>query len=346
MSAGIVESLDRQRRAFEAMGSPFYASALVEVIADYAKPSVVARFFAADPARVTASAPALRLFGALHYCALDGRAPSIARHLPSCGGDGDAVAFWSEARGVLAERDAEIGVLYADTPQTNEVGRSTLLLAGLLEVVARTGKPIRLFDVGASAGLNARVDAYRYEGDGWTWGDADSPLVLKNRTRSGKPRHLGESLHVVERRGCDARPLDVSSAHDRLRLRSFVWPDQLERLARLDAALEIAQQIPMPVDRADLFAWIDERAQPCSGTATVVMHSIVAEHLSEQGRAQLEALMHALGAKANDAAPFAWLRMEFGSKDWAETLVTLWPNGEETSIATSDGHAQGIVWAA
>jgi hypothetical protein len=244
-------------------------------------------------------------------------------------------------------REREIAVHYAETPQTNEVARSTVLLAGASAVAERTGLPLRLLDVGASAGLNGRLDCYRYEGDGWAWGDPNSPLVLRNRTRAGAPMLLGEPLPIAERHGCDMHPLDVANARDRLRLLSYVWADQLERVDRLQAAFAAARHMPMHIDRADLFSWIANNAEPVAETVTVVMHSVVMDHLPPEGRTQLEAEIAGLGALANGHAPLAWLRMEQGpERKWYETRLTLWPGSEETLIARSDGHGQEIVWNA
>ena len=40
---------------------------------------------------------------------------------------------------------------------------------------SETGRPLRLLEIGASAGLNLRFDRYRYEQDDEAWGPRDSP---------------------------------------------------------------------------------------------------------------------------------------------------------------------------
>lgn len=341
----LLHKLERQRRACAAMGSPLYAGLLQHAIDDYNQRGPFFAFIAADERRAEMSMPGLRLLGALHFLALDETAPLYAAHLPSCGGDGDADAAWSQARILLESHEREIAVHYAETPQTNEVGRSTVLLAGASRIAQRTGLPLRLFDVGASAGLNARLDCYRYEGDGWAWGDPHSPLVLRNRTREGAPRLT--DVTIAERHGCDMHPLDVASARDRKRLLSYVWADQLERIERLNAAFAAARRTPMRIDRADMLSWIAGSAEPRADRATTIMHSVVLDHLSPEDSTQFEATVTGLGSLARADAPVAWLRMEMDAQHkWFETRVTLWPAGEETLIARSDGHGQEITWIA
>jgi hypothetical protein len=342
-----LQKLERQSRACEAMGSPLYAALLKHAIRNYNERGTFFGFVTSDLRRAEMSMPGLRLLGALHFLALEGSAPEYAAHLPSCGGDGDADAAWNIATQMLERNAHEIALHYAETPQTNEVARSTVLLGGAWAIAERTGKPLHLFDLGASAGLNARLDCYRYEGDGWTWGDPMSPLVLRNRTREGAPHFPSEPLPIAERHGCDMHPLDIASARDRMRLLSYVWADQLERVDRLQSAFAAARRIPMHVDRADLHAWTALSVEPQPGAANVVMHSVVMDHLPHEARTQLEATIAGLGATARIDAPFAWLRMEMDQHNkWFETRITLWPGAEEHLIARSDGHGQEISWVA
>ncbi len=169
--------------------------------------------------------------------------------------------------------------------------------------------------------------------------------MLCNSTREGAPK-LGP-LAIAERHGCDVHPLDVTNERDRMRLLSFVWPDQLERIARLQSALAIARGVPMHVDRGDAIAWLRSRVRTAPGSAAVVMHSVVADHLDETTCAELYGAIAERAATARPDAPFAWLRMEMDqTRTWFETRVTLWPGGEERLIASSDGHGQGIRWSA
>ena len=45
---------------------------------------------------------------------------------------------------------------------------------------------------------------------------------------------------MIERAACDRAPVDLADPIARRRLRAFVWADQFDRLARLDAAIAAA----------------------------------------------------------------------------------------------------------
>ena len=339
-------SLHAQATVCAAMGSPFYGALLDAAARDYRNGGPVRAFFDASPQRRTASHIGIRLMGALHLRALDGSAPALARHFPSCGGDGDADAAWREARRLLAEEVERFAAPYERTPQTNEVARTMPLLGGLLAIADSVRLPIRLLDVGTSAGLNLRLDRFRYEGADWSWGDPASTLVLRNSTIGGRPAHLDVRPRVVERAGCDLHPLDVVRESDCLELRSFVWADQRERFQRLEAATAIARAVPAALDAADFLEWIPRCAVPQEGVTTVVMHSVVTEHLTAEVHEQMQRAIEDACNAATPASPMAWLRLEpLGTYPY-ETRVTFWPSGEERLIARSDGHAQSIEWIA
>lgn len=338
------EQLRQQSLMCAAMGSRFYGRVLDAAARDYRDGGPLRAFFDADSRRRNAPRAGLRLMGALQCRALDGSAPGLAAHFPSCGGDGDAGAAWDEARALFESEAESFAALYERTPQTNEVARATPLLAGLLAIADAAPLPVRLFDVGTSAGLNLRLDRFRYEGRDWSWGDPASPLVLREQTQSGRPRHLAARLQIVKRAGCDVHPLDVTIERDRVELRSFVWADQPERFARLHAATIVARALPAELEAADFFEWIPRRVVPTRGMTTVVMHSVVTEHLAPAERERLQGTIEAACSAATQAAPMAWLRMEPNAGNRYETRVTAWPSRAETLIAVSDGHAQSIDW--
>ena len=156
------------------------------------------------------------------------------------------------------------------------------------------------------------------------------------------PYHLDPHLTIAERRGCDLHPLDAGNPADRNTLLSFVWPDQLERFERLRAALVIAKQKPVVVDEADGIDWIGKMASPLRrGLTTVALHVVVTEHMPPDVRNRLHYVVTHVGESAKADAPFASVRMEPAVAAY-ETNVPIWPGGQKTCIARSDGHAQRL----
>jgi hypothetical protein len=325
-------------------GSDLYSDILRVVADDVSHGGPIAELLEPVAVAPFGDAVLLRLLGALHLLVLEGRAPALAPHFPSVGGAphrglGDAVVA------TAAEHRAEIEVRLGQGVQTNEVGRSAALLGGFLEV-ARLGLPLRILEVGASAGLNLLFDRYRYRSaDGMAFGPPDSPLTFESPWFAAVP-DLSVPLTVADRRGCDVAPIDVAMHEGRQRLRSFVWGDQLDRLARLDGALEVARLDPPIVDAAPAPAWLEQQlAVPTQGRSTVVAHSIMFQYLTEEGRRRMLDAIDRAGRAATPDAPFAWLRLEPGG-DQAELRLTSWPGGTTHLLARSSYHGPPVVWLA
>ncbi|MGA7569769.1 MAG: DUF2332 domain-containing protein [Candidatus Aquilonibacter sp.] len=309
----VVRRFEQQIEAFAVMRSPLYARVTQLALENYRARGVVHDFFTDAPSRAVASTPGVRLMGALHYLALSGESPDLAAHFPSCGGDGDADAIWELAQELLASREERIGELFDETPQTNEVLRGTVLSAGLSAFARSTNLSLRLFEIGASAGLNTRL--------------------------------RGADYAIAERAACDLHPLDINDEKDRLRLLSFVWADDAERIARLHEAIDAARDVPLVVEQADMFEWLSRRVEPKAGYASVVMQSVVADHLTKDERARLAGIIEAIGQRASAQSPFAWLRMEFDHATRRyQTRLRVWPGGDDHLIASSTGHAREIEW--
>jgi hypothetical protein len=330
--------LRSQAHACRMLGSPL-SGHLLDRAAEDAEAGGPARAVLAPAVGDTAgSAPPLRLLGAAHRMALDGRAPALAARYPSTGGDGDPAGAWAALRDLLEERPGDLRAGLARPVQTNEVGRAAALLGGFLTVARDTGLPLQVLELGASAGLNLRWDHFRYgDGDG-AWGPPDSPVHL-----AAAPPFGGRAT-VAERAGCDPSPLDPTSDEGRLTLVSYVWPDQAERLARLEGAIALARRVPATVDRAPAAAWVAARlAAPAPGRATVVYHSIVMQYLTPDERAEVEAALAAAGTRATADAPLARLAME-PKDELADVRLTIWPGGEERLVARAGYHGAPVQW--
>ena len=318
------------------MGSPLYGSLLETAAAD--QTGATAEALAGFETETRSAAVGLRLMAAVHRLVLEGRLPALEPHYPSVGGDGDASAAWPAFREALAEHRTEIRRLVERGCQTNEVGRSAALLGGFLEVAHRTGLPLRILEIGASAGLNMRWDRYRYESaksdeidgasGGAGWGDENSAVRFVHFFDVPPP--LDRAAEVVERKGCDLEPIDPTTDEGGLSLRSFIWADQLGRLSRLDGAISIAQELPVEVERLDAATFLErELAAPRHGMATVVFHSVFMQYVDDDQRTRIN--------RALDEASVYYLRME---PDQGTFEIRL---GEEL-LGTSGPHGTGVRW--
>lgn len=290
----------------------------------------------ADP---FADALPLRLTGGLHCLVRRGEAPALADAYPPRPLPGEE-RLWTAVRSALGHPD--LAHWLDSAPQTNEVGRSAVLMAGLLAVADRFPRPVELLELGASAGLNLILDRYGYDLGGLLAGDPDSPLQLKPEWIGDRPP--AARVEVAGRRGVDLNPLDPR--RDGERLLAYVWPDQRRRLAQLEAALAVAAPDPPPVDRGDAADWIEARlAEPAApGTTRVVLHSIAFQYFPGETKRRIAAAMATAGGAATGDSPLAWLRYEHDEADERITLrLRTWP-GQESLLAYCHAHGSVVHW--
>jgi hypothetical protein len=286
----------------------------------------------ADDRRVGELAPdlrwdfPLRLLGGLHYLVLAAHA--------SWDGVDDALEDHAD---FLARFTAEQDV------QTNEVRRAWALLPGLLSA----GAPrIDLLELGASAGLLLEFDRYGYRYRAGSWGDG--ALVLDGDDRGGPPAELlARRLSVGRRRGVDLNPVDVTSDHGARLLQAFVWPDQVDRMERLRAAIELVRDEPPELVRGDYVELLPRLLEERRDDAlTVVFDSVSTVYLDEE---RYQELVVAL-AQAGRDGPLAWLSLE-GPRDDREygataLELTVWPGGRTRRLAKVDFHCAWLEWFA
>jgi len=232
--AQVREAFREQARWCDRLGSPFTAR-LCRVLAETIDEdsAIGARVIgqAGDP---MAGALALRLCGGLHALVRNGEAPELAKLYPPAPIP-DEAAFARILPLALVEHAAVLDPWLDSPPQTNEVGRSGPLMSGLMVVADRFGLPMRLLELGASAGLNLQLDRYTYRLGGVAAGPPDSPVRVTPEWK-GAPPPQGD-VRIAARAGVDLQPLDP--LEERERLLAYVWPDQQQRLAQLQNALDI-----------------------------------------------------------------------------------------------------------
>jgi len=208
----------------------------------------------------------LRVMAAVHRLALERRAPHVAMHLPTLGGTPPLTAMAQESfrQAVvdsLAQNQEVLRASLARIPQTNETGRAALLRCALSRM--DLSMPVRLREVGASAGLNLRADH-----------------LPGNANLEAGPLPV-----IVERRGCDLNPVDPMRQDGRLTLSSYVWVDDVERFDRLSRALAVAARVPATVDVCEAGDFV-EAVDTREGHTTVLWHSAMWLYLTSQSRSR------------------------------------------------------------
>ncbi len=352
MKAGtehLLHTLRSQGRFCAASGSAMYGELFELVAGDVEADGAFAAILAGhedDPSR---HAVPLRLLGGLHRLVLDGRAPELRRWYPSTGGSWAAANAWPEILRTAARHTDTLRAALDQPPQTNEVGRSAALIGGVLRLNRQLGLPIRLFEIGSSAGLNMRADHYHYRYGGGQWGPVDSPVTIDDAWHGALPPD--GTVRIVERNGYDIAPIDVTGTDGEMTVLSYVWPDQDARLDRLRGAIGVARNVPARLHRntaAEAVAGLTL----ADGALTVLWHSITWQYLSDDERAAVRDGIEALGAQADAGSPFAHLTLEparpaaQGPGAPLKFLVRArsWPGGELAILGECHPHGPPVNW--
>jgi hypothetical protein len=286
------------RFAEEAQGrSPLYAHLSRAIAEDGSLASVL------DAASRAQRRPNL-LFAAVHDLILAGAAHRLAVYYPSVGGcrvpDEAALpafrAFVEEFRDEVVER------VRTRATQTNEPGRSAALRPALAQLAGRSSRPVALVELGGSAGLLLHLDRYRYRYGDRECGPDASPVLVAPGMRGATP--TGRDLpHIVERINIDLNPLSPSAPDQARWLRACVWPEDVQRLSRLDAALAIAREHDDVEDVAgDIVVELAPTVRRIEPDKLVcVMHSAAVAYLDEPARSSLERDLAELGEERDIA---------------------------------------------
>ena len=346
-----IERLARRFRAHardQAARSPLSAR-LCRSIAD--DPAVIALLQSAPPPQ---QLPVL-LLAAVHSIVLAEPQLELAAWYPSVTGEPRAGDPYPAFAALCSSRRHEIEHLLSTRhTQTNEVARCALFVPPLAAIEREMG-PIALVDVGTSAGLNLQLDRYHYSYR--PGGEVGEPSTVEIVAGTRGPVSLPGRLPAIAARiGIDPQPIDLADADQARWLRACVWPDQRDRLHRLEAAIEIALHDP-----ADIFTGtaVDDVAgyvQQASNLGhPVVLNSWVLNYLTTGERRAYVAELDRLGAGRDltwiyAEAPAMCEGVPFASGNDGEhrtvlTLVT-WRTGRRSlqQQAVAHPHAYWIHW--
>lgn len=339
-----------QARACRKMGSAFNAD-ICDAIASSGLPDggVHARISNwPGIADNTGDAVPLRLTGGLHRLVLDGLDADLAAVYPPAPARAGNVmqTIWD----ALRRHDRFLNDYLSSPPQTNEVGRSAILYPAFLWLAARHLADFDILEIGASAGLNQNFDRYHIDYESWQAGDPLSPVRINCQWQGAPLPEQSRRFLIHNRSASDIEPVAIRMQAERARLISYVWPDQSERLARIEAALNLAAKFPPMVERAAAVDWLAGRfAEPRPARHRVIMHTVMWQYLALAERARAEALVRDCGRRASPDAPVSWLRFEAdGEEPGGGILLTTWAGMPEDGITRclgrADFHGRWIDW--
>jgi len=345
MNTAARENFRQQAGWCERLGSPFTAR-LCRLLHDgLDEQSAFGRRLLNWSGNPEADAIALRACAAFAFLARKGE-PNLGKlYPPNLPADDSALE-----RGIaqaIGDFNAELTAFLDSAPQTNEVGRSAILLPAYLEIAARTGLPLSIREIGASAGLNLWFDQYHYVYGDSSWGPAHASVHIACDWRGDTPPPSA-SLQIADRRGCDLAPIDPSDERSRDRMLAYVWADQNERLARAEAAMRLAATWAVRVEAIDAARFVArEFAAPSPGRALTLTHTIFWQYLPAATKAALRATMAEAAERATAQSPLAWLRLEAESEEkrGAVLRLSIWPDGPvDAKLAVASFHGAWIDW--
>ena len=337
--------------------APLYAALATGVAADPALFRLL--FHAPEHQRL----PVL-LFACVHALLLDDPDHRLAEWYPNlteAPRAPDDPALLDAFRDLVDERAPSLLHLLATrSTQTNEVGRCLLLTPALGRLGDECGSLSHL-DVGTSGGLTLLGHRYRHRYEPESGAPATelgppSPVELVASTR-GEGRLPARFPEIVERRGIDPEPIDVTDDEQARWLEACVWPDQADRFRRLRAAIAIAREEPPSITRGsgvDLVA--DLVGTAADGAHPVVTNTWVLNYLSPDERTAYVDRLDAAGTQRDLSWVFAeapaltpelpWRFAADASPDRQLTAVCLvtWRDGVRRveHLATSHPHGYWI----
>jgi hypothetical protein len=251
----------------------------------------------------------------------------------------DAVTEEALAAALDPARDAVYDALIKRGVQTNDTSRA--LAWRWPAALAGAGRPLALADVGASAGLNLVADA----------------LPAPWRLPDGTPLEVAGPVHAVARLGLDPEPLDAGRPEDADWLRACVWPGDVHRQERLEAALRAfaaARPRPdapvlVPILARNVPARLDRLSSSEPGALVLAYQTLVRDYVAPDERVEYEEGMREwLGT--HPPASALWVELEtagdVAARDEGCALVAhvRAPSGEvrDLGLATCGYHPEVI----
>lgn len=314
---------------------------------------------AEDPtlARLLLHAPARQqlpvlLFACVHLLLIENPDEPLAQFYPSLSGpetidDDPTPAF----RRLCAERVDELaGLLGSRHTQTNEIGRTNLLLPCLGLIELEMGALAHI-DIGASAGLNLLIPHYDFDYRPGGRIDAASSVRLSCDTRGRvpvPPRHPAVTAAI----GIDRSPIDVADEAQARWLEACIWPEQVDRFERLGAAIALARRIGVDVRRGDAVADVAAAVEEASRSGhPVITSSWVMNYLTADERQMFVGELDRIGHDADLSFVYAespplcqglpGIPAATNGDQPTAVVVVCWRGGQRTTAHVANAHPHG-----
>lgn len=347
-TVSIPEAIEWQARHAEEGGAPNTARVIRALLALEDSPAATARRVFGWQGLSLKDAMPLRVAGGLHYLLLSGEEPRLADvYAGRMSDQGQVDALIRET----VERFDNVLMPWLDgPPQTNEAGRSASIMAGLCWLATKVQPQFEMLEIGASAGINTMMGRYRFDLGGVAVGPSGSRMAITPDWRGDSPPD--SDPQIIDARGCDVKPVDLTDETAVLKLRSYVWPEARERMARIETAAAMAERMPPEIDRERAGPWVEEAlARPQeAGTTRVLFHTIVWQYVPDAEQAAVESAMAKAAEAATEDTPLAWLSLETNRETFRHELhARYWPSaddagGEPKMLAHAHPHGAWVEW--
>lgn len=291
----------------------------------------------------TGQLPQSLLFASVHYLLLGDPGDPLAAWYPSLGGEATGDPGPAFTAFCLRRREELAGLMRRRLVQANVVKRSAVLRLGMAEVARLTRDPVTFIEVGSSAGVHLRFDAYRYDVGGRTWGDASSRVLVPVEWRGGEPPGLGPLPVIRDRAGVDLHPIDATDPAERRWLRALVWPENLAQAALQEEALAVVAADPPRTVAGDMVEVLPRVvAEVPYGTPVVVFHSATRLHVAAGRREAFDAAIAGI-ARDHELFHLSYETSEDASRAVGEPVYALELRrgpGRGRVLTVGDGHGE------
>ena len=140
-----------------------------------------------------------------------------------------------------------------------------------------------------------------------------------------------------------AEQLNPVDRSDYLRLLSYTWADQSDRLDRIK---QIVPHQTTQVEKTDAADWLPNRlnAQP-TGTLHFVFHTIALQYFQQESKDKIAQALAQAVERATPARPLGYISMEISDDfEGAKLTLQLWPGGQVQDVGRADFHGRWVSW--